>query len=265
MRSKFMQLCEAILYLGIVASSAYCADAEKPKEAAVVDRREAARRVACAQNLRQIGTALMMFADVPENDVKYPARLSQLFNQYIADKRIFLCPSATEHGAGEGTIDKCDYVYIPGSKPDQATNVLAFCCKKHHQGAGRNVLDGMGAVQFLNDEQFKKTLEETLKTLNISLEIPVSKPLSDAEIAQAKKAIDDLGDNDFKVRDAAAKLIEKLGEGTKPLLEEGLKSADAERAARCKELIVRTTPTNVTLVKALRAELDLDKVDPAKK
>src|SRR5437868_5526781 len=68
--------------------------------------REAARRASCANNLGQIGKALIMYADVPSyatfpsdqapNTAVRPtplASLGILYRDYIADYRVYSCPS----------------------------------------------------------------------------------------------------------------------------------------------------------------------------
>jgi len=65
--------------------------------------REQARKVACASNLRQLGFGLKMYA--MDNDGKYPVEefcgnpqsslVQSLFPDYLANRNIFYCPSAT--------------------------------------------------------------------------------------------------------------------------------------------------------------------------
>jgi hypothetical protein len=258
-----------IACLIIFAGAAFAADAEAPKPETAADRQKQSRdRTQCAHNLKQLGIGLALFADVPANGT-YPDHLSELFDQYVTDKRIFICPSATVHGAGEGNVEQIDYVYIPNNSPEQAMDVLAFCPCKNHQGGGRNVLVGTGSVEWITDdpEAFKKRLMPTLDRLKISLDLPEEKSLTAEQMANLKKAIDELADNDFKVRDAAAMILETAGNAAKSLLEDGTKSGDAERAARCKDLISKIEIRNkkLTLIKALREEFGMDKPAAEKK
>ncbi len=68
---------------------------------ALTRAREAARRASCAQNLRQLGTAMIMYAG--ENHGKFPPKASRvrsfsvayanMFPEYISDIRVLVCPS----------------------------------------------------------------------------------------------------------------------------------------------------------------------------
>lgn len=68
---------------------------------ALARAREAARRASCAQNLRQLGTAMIMYAG--ENHGRFPPKASRvrsfsvayanMFPEYISDVRVLLCPS----------------------------------------------------------------------------------------------------------------------------------------------------------------------------
>src|SRR3982750_386798 len=70
--------------------------------------RAADKRMACASNLNQIAKASFMYADVPANGL-FPTRgtkddpyndkkpllaLNLLYNRFIADPRVFVCPSS---------------------------------------------------------------------------------------------------------------------------------------------------------------------------
>ena len=54
--------------------------------------RERARRASCINNLKQIGTGILMYAQ--DHREKYPATLAELYREkYIVDKPVFHCPS----------------------------------------------------------------------------------------------------------------------------------------------------------------------------
>lgn len=67
--------------------------------------REAARRTSCAQNLRQLGLAMAMYAN--ESGGHFPPKASRirsfmvshasLFPEYISDVRVLVCPSDSTH------------------------------------------------------------------------------------------------------------------------------------------------------------------------
>jgi len=112
--------------------------------------RAKARLVKCANNLRVIGSALIMYAD--DNDGQFPADLSALYPTYIGDHETFDCPSgggtATVSG---GTVTSADYVYAPGLSDETSggTAVVADAAG-NHGGGERNTLYATGSVKSLD-------------------------------------------------------------------------------------------------------------------
>jgi prepilin-type N-terminal cleavage/methylation domain-containing protein len=149
--------------------------------------REAARRASCANNLGQMGKALIMYSDVPSYAV-YPttsltlrgtplASLGILYRDYIADYRVFSCaskPTINQLTALGPTIGSTastapliaawtHYGYDPGNAqtgnaphtPSDSMAVVVSDFKgtgpnsdNHGPSAGQNVLLGAGSVEW---------------------------------------------------------------------------------------------------------------------
>ena len=114
--------------------------------------RAKARLVKCANNLRVIGSALIMYAD--DNDGQFPGDLSGLYPSYIGDHETFDCPS----GAGAatvsgGSVTSPDYVYQPGLSDESGGGTpVAADADGNHSGK-RNVLFATGSVKSLDSSE----------------------------------------------------------------------------------------------------------------
>ena len=148
---------------------------------ALARARESSRRTACASNLKQIGSALFMYSDnsgcgtfpycgtdqstaTAANNIK---ALGLLYNSYIADYRVFSCPSAptlnalntlpaaTKASGSTMTQAMCGYMYDSRHSPGEITAGIAgdklngtALSNNHGPAAGGNLLLGGGQVQF---------------------------------------------------------------------------------------------------------------------
>ena len=110
----------------------------------VAGMRERGRRLTCANNLKQIGTALHMYAT--DYHEQLPEDLSALYPDYSDDEGIFDCPSTSTIG----TASSPDYDYISGkSLVDNSTDAIVTDKAGNHGGKGGNVLYIGGHVKWL--------------------------------------------------------------------------------------------------------------------
>jgi prepilin-type N-terminal cleavage/methylation domain-containing protein len=144
--------------------------------------RESARRTSCASNLNQMAKAMFMYSDVPSNGV-FPCfaaganggdtDLNLLYNKYVADPKVFSCPSKPLAPASLSSITPCtigptalgvmksSYAYdsqhgpndaicaIAADEPQGTTNNSINHGGYGAAGAGQNVLIGAGTIEFL--------------------------------------------------------------------------------------------------------------------
>ncbi|HYG76952.1 MAG TPA: prepilin-type N-terminal cleavage/methylation domain-containing protein [Planctomycetota bacterium] len=148
--------------------------------------RESARRTSCGSNINQIAKAMFMYADVPANGI-FPCdgaqwnsdgdyNLGPLYRGYIADPKVFSCPSKPVSPAKLNAIVAykapgdsknmnlyTSYGYDPGHDPNDAMAAIAADKPQgglggtnslNHggtgtEGAGQNVLIGAGTVEFM--------------------------------------------------------------------------------------------------------------------
>lgn len=111
--------------------------------------RAKARKAKCLNNLRVIGSALLMYAD--QNGGQFPADLSALYPGYIGDPMVFDCPStAAEPTYDATTVSSGDYVYTTNAsnRNDEYGGIVAADATGAHSG-GKVVLYASGSVRFV--------------------------------------------------------------------------------------------------------------------
>jgi len=118
--------------------------------------RETANRVKCASNERQIGQAILLYAN--ENKGKYPPDLGTLVKTEDITAAVFVCPSGEQGVPSAMAADEAatwvnqnaDYVYLgAGQKSDlPADRVVLYEKPGAHGGDGMNLLFGDGHVEF---------------------------------------------------------------------------------------------------------------------
>jgi hypothetical protein len=128
--------------------------------------REAARSSNSARNMNALGKTMLMYYEIPANNC-YPAHLEDLYRDYVPDWRVFIRPGFSEEDAG--------YVYIPGSSPADATNIVLYeNVPEQLARNGRNVLFASTNDEFLSESEFQIRLKQTeanLKSKGIEMKI----------------------------------------------------------------------------------------------
>lgn len=113
---------------------------------ALAKTRQLAHRARCANNLKQIGTAMHLYAN--NNNGDFPAEPwgSNLYPSYIDDEEVFDCPT---HGY-VGTTAAPDYWYVVGLNDYNTTSntVIAGCYDGCHDGLENKLyVDGRVAAE----------------------------------------------------------------------------------------------------------------------
>ena len=122
--------------------------------------RPVANLVKCGSNLRQIGQAIMLYAN--EHQGRYPDKLGDLMDQDITTA-VFICPASNDTDAVPGPTPQASsanvhagghlsYIYLgkglTGTQP--ATIVIAYEPLTNHNNTEINVLFGDGHIEFVH-------------------------------------------------------------------------------------------------------------------
>lgn len=116
------------------------------------------RRVDCAVHLRQIGSALALYAD--EHDDKLPARLEDLVRAGFLNRDQIECPAATGgHLYGNSKSDYNSggsYLYLKGSKvlSELRHDEVVVADKRGNHAGGGYALYKDGSVKYLHQQEF---------------------------------------------------------------------------------------------------------------
>jgi prepilin-type processing-associated H-X9-DG protein len=124
--------------------------------------REPANRIKCSSNLRQIGMAVMMYAN--QHKGEYPPTPDLLLLHEDISSECFVCPSsAGERAAGKTLAEvlanfrkdpaHCSYLLTTAglnSNNTTSQHVLAYEYSANHGDKGMNLLYGDGSAQWLN-------------------------------------------------------------------------------------------------------------------
>lgn len=132
--------------------------------------RETANRAKCSSNMRQIGQAMLLYAN--ENRGVYPDALPILLLTQDITPEVFCCPSSNDTPA-PGTTPQaqaaklltgphCSYVYTGNGLTSASTaeQVLLYEPPGNHNGDGMNVLFGDGHVDFIPKPEAQKMIAE---------------------------------------------------------------------------------------------------------
>ncbi len=116
-----------------------------------------AKRIACASNLKQLGTTMLMYADdyddhFPDKDGDAGLDMLRSLN-YLSDYAVYICPSTTDTQLTAGPV-KSSYIYHGGlTTSSPAETILAEDKKNNHLGY-KNYLYCNGSVKGLKDPNY---------------------------------------------------------------------------------------------------------------
>ena len=154
--------------------------------------RESSQRVKCASNLRQIGQAMLLYAN--ENAGRYPPTIGLLLATQDMTSECFVCPSSDLDKAPGATnaqqatalaatpAKHLSYVYLAAGQTlngSPADAIHAYEPPANHDDDGMNVLYADGRVEWLNIAEAKRVLAEVQAGHNPPRPItPASSPSS---------------------------------------------------------------------------------------
>jgi prepilin-type processing-associated H-X9-DG protein len=131
--------------------------------------RPMSNRIKCQSNLRQIGQAIVMYAN--ENHGAYPDSFATLLANEDITASVFVCPESNDTDATGPTTQAfvtnltagghLSYIYVGAgwtTATTPANAVVAYEPLTNHGGTGMNVLFGDGHVDWLTPAQAKAIL-----------------------------------------------------------------------------------------------------------
>ncbi len=113
--------------------------------------RELAKRSVCGSNLKNLGTASVMYY-TGNNDV-YPPTLQHLIDAAGHSEYLLQCPSEK--------TDRVDYFYMQASYRDPGNTIIACDYMDNHRGERRNVLFLDSHVERYDEVSFQRLLTES--------------------------------------------------------------------------------------------------------
>jgi predicted Zn finger-like uncharacterized protein/prepilin-type processing-associated H-X9-DG protein len=133
--------------------------------------REGAHRVQCASNMRQIGQALLLYAN--ENNGAFPDDLAPLLITQDITSEVFVCPSSTDTPSSPGSTPQqqaanlhagghLSYIYVGKglTNSTRADTVLLLEPLSNHNNGGINILWCDGHVSFHMKAEAQKIIAD---------------------------------------------------------------------------------------------------------
>ena len=136
--------------------------------------RETANRVNCASNLRQIGQAILLYAN--GNHGAYPDHLEKLLLTQDITSEVFTCPSSNDEKALGATTQEVaanlstkghlSYIYVGAglTKDSPAQSVVLYEPLLNHDEDGSNVLFADGHVEWASRKELATLIATTRPT-----------------------------------------------------------------------------------------------------
>ena len=124
--------------------------------------REAANKVKCASNLRQVGQAARQYAI--DGDGAFPPDLETLTAASAVVPEVMICPSSSHAAAAPPFVagQNLSYVYLGRGLTDAmpTTAILAYEPMENHNREGANFLFGDGSVRFIQQAEARAAIAE---------------------------------------------------------------------------------------------------------
>ena len=127
--------------------------------------REAANRIKCASNLRQIGQGMRQYAINDGRYGNFPPDFETVAATTAMTPDAFVCPTSDAVAARPPFAlgQNLSYVYLGAGLTDSvpAIQVVAHCETHNHRGDGTNLLYGDGSVRFEQPANYPPEVQPT--------------------------------------------------------------------------------------------------------